>query len=158
MTNFDGSNAVFDLFETLEFLAVKNGYLGKYINTIANYGREHDNSLTAKYLMNSNIIKKRREIVFQRRKVLFQNIKNKMIFQNRNFEEVSKINKITFFNLFISFLVYSLFFPQYKKQIPLYSLNYLFIKFKTVFFENILLKIINILLKKLQNIKFYKSK
>ena len=108
--------------------------------------------------MNSNIIKKRREIVFQRRKVLFQNIKNKMIFQNRNFEEVSKINKITFFNFYISFLVYSLFFPQYKKQIPLYSLNYLFIKFKTVFFENILLKIINILLKKLKKIKFYKSK
>lgn len=158
LTNFDGSNAAIDLFETLEFLAVKNGFLGKYINTIANYGREHDNSLTAKYLMNSNIIKKRREIILQRRKALFQNIKDKMIFQNRNFEEVSKINKITFFNFYISFLVYSLFFPQYKKQRPLYSLNYLFIKFKTVFFENILLKIIIILLKKLQNIKFYKSK
>ena len=108
--------------------------------------------------MDKNIIKKRIEVALLRRKAIFQNIKNKMIFQNRNFEEVSKVNNITFFNFYISFLVYSIFFPQYKKQRPLYSLNYFFIKFKIIFFENILVKLINILLKKLQNKKFYKSK
>lgn len=156
LTSFDEKNVAFDLFETLEYLAIKNGFLGKYINTIANYGREHDNSLTSKYQMDQKLIRKRQEIVSQRRKAIFKNIKNKMIFQNRNFEEVSKINNINFLNFYISFLVYLIFFPHFKKQRPLYSLNYLFIKFKTIFFENILVKIINILLKKLQNKKYYK--
>ena len=158
LASFESSKTVFDLFETLEFLAIKNGFLGKYINTIANYGREHDNSLTAKYQLDQNMIKKRREVALLRRKAIFKNIKNKMIFQNRNFEEVSKVDNITFLNFYISFLVYFIFFPQYKKKRPLYSLNYLFIKFKIIFFENILVKIINTLLKKLENKKFYKSK
>ena len=36
--SFDPQNLNFDLFETLEFLAIKKGFLGN-INTIANYGR-----------------------------------------------------------------------------------------------------------------------
>ena len=149
LTSFDIKNVNFDLFETLEYLAIKNGFLGKYINTIANYGREHDNSLTSKYQMDQKLIREKQEIISHRRKAIFKNIKNKMILQNRNFGQVSKINNINFSNFYVSFLVYLIFFPQYKKTKPLYSLNYLFIKLKTIFFENILVKIINILLKKL---------
>ncbi len=155
LTIFKSDHIAFDLFETIEFLAIKNGFLGKYINTIANYGRVHDNSLSEKYLKNL-VIEKKEELYLNRRKAIFQNIKNKMIFQNRDFVQVSKVNNITFFNFYLAFAIYLIFFPQYKKKKPFYSLNYLFTKIKLIIFDNTLVIIINILLKKLQKKIFYK--
>ena len=56
----DPQNLNFDLFETLEFLAIK-GFLGKFINTIANYGREHEKSLTEKISNLDNIARIRKK-------------------------------------------------------------------------------------------------
>jgi glycosyltransferase involved in cell wall biosynthesis len=146
----------YDLFESLEFQAIKNGFLGKYINTIANYGRIHNNSLTEK-INDQTVTRKLRKNNFSaQRKFIFKSLKNGMIFKDRNFNEVSRTNRITFFNFYLPYLVYLIFFPIYRKRKPLYSLNYLFNKINAIIFDKFIVSLSNNVIKKLNKKKFFK--
>ena len=70
---------MFDLYELLESWIVENGYLGKHINTLANYGRIHDSSITLKNLesFNRKFIQGK-QFLFKKKEIeIFKNLKNK---------------------------------------------------------------------------------
>ena len=155
--SFDPQNLNFDLFETLEFLAIKKGFLGKFINTIANYGREHEKSLSEKFGNMNNIAQTRKKKFADQRKFIFKNLNN-ITFKDRNIKEISYINKPSFINFYLTYIVYLIFFPQFKKAKPFYSLHFLFKKFFDLSYSKFWIVFLNVIVEKLKKNKFYTNK
>lgn len=147
----------FDLFETLEFLAIKKGFLGKFINTIANYGREHEKSITEKFSNMDNIVQIRKKKFADQRKFIFKHFKN-MTFKDRNIKEISYINSSSYINFYLSYIFYMFFFPQFKKTKPFYSLHFLFKKFFDLSYGKFWIRFLNAITKKLTKNKFFIDK
>ena len=135
----------FDLFEYLEFSANYEGYLGEYINTVANYGRIHQNSLTQmNQTINLEKVKKRQNLHNNRRVKIFEKLRSdEMCFYNRNYQKISQVNKINFSNFYIIYYFYKLLYPPYKIEKPLYSSFYIFNKFKSYLLNPIFKLILN---------------
>lgn len=155
--SFDPQNSNFDLFEAFEFLAIKKGFLGKFINTIANYGREHEKSLTEKFGNMDNIVQIRKKKFADQRKFIFKNLKN-ITFKDRNIKEISYINDPSFINFYLSYIFYLIFFPQFKKVKPFYSLHFLFKKFFDLSYSKFWIGFLNVIVEKFKKNKFFINK
>lgn len=155
--SFDSQNLNFDFFETLEFLAIKEGFLGKYINTIANYGREHEKSLTEKFNNMQNVSKTRNQISKARKRFILKNLRN-FIFKDRDINKISYVNNSTKFNFFFQYFFYLIFFPQFKKIRPIYSLHFLFSKLINLIYQSFWLGFLNKIIEVFKNKKFFNYK
>lgn len=135
-----------DLFEFLEFEAISEGFMGKYINTVANYGRIHEDSLTKKIETHYfSKLKKREEILKKKKLLLFKKIKNNnYTFIDKNLKKISSINNIKSYNFYIMYFYYKFFYPPFKTSKPFYSLFYIFDKIYSLIFKKLLLFVFNI--------------
>jgi glycosyltransferase involved in cell wall biosynthesis len=149
---------LYDLFEILENWSVQNGYLGKHINTLANYGRIHDGSITLKdqQSLNNKLIKDKQFLFKKRDLELFKNLKN-MKFYNRKSEIVSNFDENKIFIFYLNYYFYKLFYPPFRKIKPLYSIYYLLNKLINFLRRNITNKIFKIIINIFSKHKFFQK-
>jgi glycosyltransferase involved in cell wall biosynthesis len=152
------SSYLYDLFEILENWSIQNGYLGKHINTLANYGRMHDCSITLKdqQTLNHTLIKDKQFLLKKRDLEIFKNLKN-MKFYNRKSEIVSNFHEKKIFNFYLNYYFYKLFYPPFRKTKPLYSIYYLLNKLINFLRNNITNKIFKIIINILSKSKFFQK-
>jgi len=149
---------LFDLYELLESWIVEHGYLGKHINTLANYGRIHDSSLTSKNLesFNRKFIEGK-QLLFKKKEIeIFKNLKN-MKFYNRNSEIISNFNEKKIFIFYLNYYFYKLFYPPFRKTKPLYSIYYLLNKIFNFLKNSIIRNLFQIIIKILSKNKFFQK-
>ena len=149
---------LYDLFELLENWSIQNGYLGKHINTLANYGRIHDGSITLKNEQSlSHTLIKDKQFVFKKRELeIFKNLKN-MKFYNRKSEIVSNFDEKKIFIFYLNYYFYKIFYPPFRKTKPLYSIYYLLNKLINFFRNNITNKIFNVIINIFSKNKFFQK-
>ena len=147
-----------DIFEFLEREIISNGYLGCYINTLANYGRVHHDSIT------SNDIKYDKNLLWQKQKIhlkflrnLYKNIRLKgFVFKDINSNEISKIKPLDTRFMFLYYF-YRIFYPSFKTRRPIYSM-YFFYEKTLKLFTKFIRKIVFPILNYINRIKFYIKK
>jgi glycosyltransferase involved in cell wall biosynthesis len=149
---------LYDLFELLERWIVKNGYLGKHINTLANYGRIHRCSITLKnHSLSARALIKKKQIFFsQAHFEVLENLKD-MKFYNRKFEIISNFNNKKIFIFYLNYYFYKLFYPPFKTTKPFYSIYYLFDKLSIFFKDSIIKKLLKIIINIFNKNKFFKT-
>jgi len=154
--NFN-NELLYDLFESLENWIVRNGYLGKHINTLANYGRIHSESLTMISQKHSlkEFIKQKNISLQNKRKKILDNLHN-MTFFNRNSVVISKVDPRRLFNFYINYYFYKFFYPPSKISKPIYSIHYILSKFKYFFLYFILRNFFKITIRTFNKNKFYR--
>jgi len=147
-----------DLFELLENWSIQNGYLGKHINTLANYGRIHDGSITLKNEQSLNhTLTKDKQFIFKKRELeIFKNLKN-MKFYNRKSEIVSNFDEKKISIFYLNYYFYKIFYPPFRKIKPLYSIYYLLNKLINFLRNDITNKIFKVILNIFSKNKFFQK-
>lgn len=151
----DKNAYIYDLFELLEIWIIKNGYLGKHINTLANYGRIHYGSITLKnYFPSALVVIAKKNFYSKSYSEIKQNLKN-MKFYNRKFKIISSFDNKKLFNFYLNYYFYKYFYPPVRVIKPLYSIYYLFNKLSTFFKDKIIKKLFKVIINILNKNKFF---